>query len=699
MRPLPLPRLRLAADTGGTFTDLVVEGDSRGLRFYKAPTTPQDPVDGLLDVIGAAATDLGCRSSALLRRADLFVFGTTHATNAVLTGTTARTAFLTTQGHPDILLFREGGGRTSLFDYSQEYPDSYIPRALTFEVPGRILSDGSVRQPLEEFAVIEIAERLITENVEAAGVCLLWSTVNPEHELRVGELLDEHAPSLSYTLSHRLNSTVREYRRASSAVIDASLKPLMSRFFRELEARLVTEGFGGELLVVTSAGGVLDASSVAAQPIHSIGSGPAVAPVAGRHFARLDAGVDTALVTDAGGTTYDVSLVRQSRVPWTRESFVGHPSYGYMTGFPSVDVKSVGAGGGSIAWVDEGGLLHVGPQSSGAVPGPACYAAGGDAPTVTDACVVLGYIDPDYFLGGKIRLRADLAAAAVTRDVARPLGIDLDQAAHAVYGLAIERMVNAIEGITLAQGIDPATAVMVGGGGGAGLYSVGIARRLGCPRVVVPAVSAALSATGALLSDLQSDFRSTGMTSTAGFDYALAADRLRDVRERAEAFVGLAKGKVASEIRYSVEARYPHQVWEIEVPLRKARLATEKDVDELVSDFHATHRDLFAVHDIDSPVEVVTWCSHAACSLRTVDLPHAESQSVAPTARKHRDVFFPETGRIETLVIEVGSLPVGQRTEGPMILQSRAMTVVVDQGAACSLSETGSLIIYSSGSS
>src|SRR5439155_9425049 len=236
--------------------------------------------------------------------------------------TTARTALLCTQGHPDILLFREGGGRTTLFDYSQEYPAPYVPRSLTFEVPERVYADGSVARPLDEDAVLAIARELVRREVEAAAVCLLWSIVNPEHERRVGELLAEEAPGIAVTLSHRLNPSLREYRRASSAAIDASLKPLMSRFFRELAGRLDEEGFGGRLLIMTSAGGVLDADSVAEQPIHSIGSGPAAAPVAGRHYARIDTGSDTALVTDAGGTTYDVSLVRRGRIPWTRETIV-----------------------------------------------------------------------------------------------------------------------------------------------------------------------------------------------------------------------------------------------------------------------------------------------------------------------------------------------------------------------------------------
>jgi N-methylhydantoinase A len=686
--------LRLAVDTGGTFTDLVVEQSGAELRFYKRPTTPADPIDGLLGVLQAAAADHGQSVPDFLGRAELLVFGTTRATNAVVTGTTALTALLCTRGHPDILLFREGGGRTTLFDYSQEYPAPYVPRSLTFEVPERLYADGTVAHPLEENAVRVIARELVEREVMAVAVCLLWSIVNPVHERRVGALLAEEAPDIAVTLSHRLNPSLREYRRASSAAIDASLKPLMTRFFRELGRRLAQEGFGGRLLIMTSSGGVLDADAVAEQPIHSIGSGPAAAPVAGRHYGRIDTGSETALVTDAGGTTYDVSLVRRGRIPWTRETIVGHPTYGYITGFPSVDVTSVGAGGGSIAWVDEGGLLHVGPQSAAADPGPACYGRGGDRPTVTDACLLLGYIDPDYFLGGEMAVSVDLAREALERDVARPLGLDVQEAASAVLRLAIERMVTAIEGITLKQGIDPALAVMIGGGGGAGLYSVGIARRLGISRVVVPDVAAALSATGALLSELQTSFAVTEVMSTADFDPVRAATILNDLRARSDAFLAAAgSGAVETAIGFSVEARYPHQVWEIEVPLRRDHLETAAEVEELREDFHATHDELFAMRDEQAPVELVTWRAHVRGALRHGEIAGAHTEPSRRTLASQRDAYFPGLGIVTAPVRRIDSVAVGERLAGPLILESPVTTVVLDERASLERLASGSLLI------
>ncbi len=685
--------LQFAVDTGGTFTDLVVDGNGLSPRFYKRATTPADPIQGLLAVFAAAAADHGDDLSTFIGRGDTLVFGTTRATNAVVTGSTARTALLCTEGHPDVLLFREGGGRTTLFDYTQEYPAPYIPRSLTFEIPERILADGSVHTELDEDRVREVVERLRGLEVEAIAVCFLWSILNPRHELRVGVLLAEEAPQIPVTLSHALNPSLREYRRASSAAIDASLKPLMSSFFRQLEGTMEEHGFRGRLLIMTSAGAVLDAREVAERPIHSIGSGPAAAPIAGRHYARLDCGSDTALVTDAGGTTYDVGLVRRGRIPWTRETLVGDQTYGYITGFPAVDVRSIGAGGGSIAWVDEGGLLHVGPASAGADPGPACYGRGGIHATVTDACLVLGYIDPDYFLGGEMSVSSDLAAAALAEDVANPLELELREAASAVLELATERMVTAIEGITLSQGIDPAAAVMIGGGGGAGLYSVAIARRLGIKQVVLPEAAAALSATGALISDLQATFAHTEVVSTAAFDHVRADVIIAGLRARVERFFEETGGGTERETLFAVEARYPHQVWEIEVPLRHGTLSAPGHLDDLCEDFHQAHEDLFAVRDSASPVELVTWRVTGRCRLRTHHLGRIRPEPSSRDLDARRRAYFPRLGLVEIDVRAHDTLDEGERLRGPLIVESPVTTVVLDERAAVERSPHGSLLI------
>jgi N-methylhydantoinase A len=684
--------LRVAVDTGGTFTDLVVD-DGRTLHLFKSPTTPKDPVRGVLDVMDVAAERLGLDVAALLGQVELFVHATTHATNAVLTRRTARTALLTTAGHPDVLLFREGG-RVRPFDFTRRYPDPYIPRALTFEVLERVGSSGEVVRPLDESAVVEVIAKLASRQIEAVAVCLLWSTMNSGHELRIGELLEQHLPDIPYTLSHLLNPTLREYRRAASAAIDASLKPLMTHYLATLEARLRDAGFAGRLLVVTASGGVLDAQTMARAPIHSINSGPSMAPVAGRYYARRDAGATTAVIADTGGTSYDVGLVRHERIPWTRESWLGRQYESELTGFPSVDVKSVGAGGGSIAWVDDGGLLRVGPLSAGADPGPACYARGGTQPTVTDAAVVLGYIDPDNFLGGAIPLDVQSARLAMENEVAAPLRLTAESAALAVLRLTTEHMVRAIEDITLARGVDPRDAVLVAGGGAAGINAVSIAQRLGCPRVVFPDLGAALSAVGALISDLTAEYGATGRARSDAFDLAGANTILAELMDRCRRFArGPGAGAVATHIELAAEARYPGQVWELEVPLRGTRFDGADDVAVLCTDFHNHHEDVFATCDRGSPIEVVGWRARVQCRLQpeTVITASATEGAQQPDAARTA-CFAGLSGPIETTLRAFAAFAPGDELVGPAIVASPVTTIVIEPGARA-IGAGGSLIV------
>ena len=688
--------MRFAVDTGGTFTDLMIEEATGLLRMYKAPTTPADPVVGVLDVLGVAAADMDIPCKELLGRGELLFHGTTRAMNAVLTGNTAKTALLVTEGHPDILLFREGG-RTDPFNWTRPYPEPFIPRALTFEVPERVGAEGAVVRPLDEAAAIAVAGELAKREVEAVAVCFLWAMLNPAHESRVGELLCEYLPGVPFTLSHVLNPAPREYRRASSTAIDASLKPVMTSYLRSLDDRLQEAGFRGRVLVVTSNGGVLDSDDVADAPIHSLGSGPAMAPVAGRYYARLDADSDTAVVADTGGTSYDVSLVRRGRIPRTRETWLGAAYFGHMTGFPSIDVKSIGAGGGSIAWVDEGGLLHVGPQSAGADPGPACYQRGGTSPTMTDASLVLGYIDPEYFLGGEMRLNPEAAIAAIRRDVAEPLELDVHEAALAILRLTTEHMARAIEEITINQGIDPRTAVLVGGGGAAGLNSVDIARRLGCQRLLIPEVGATLSAAGALLSELSSSFGATLLTTTDDFDADRVNAVLRGLAERCEAFIaGPGSGAIESTIEFEAEARYPYQNWELELPLRVHQFNSADEIEQLRQDFHALHEEVFAIKDPGSAVEVVAWRARVSCRLREEGIRRLQTSAsnLQRPAGASRRAHFAETGSVEAELRLFDAMTPGERLYGPVIIESPVTTVVINPGASVERTEAGTLSVH-----
>jgi N-methylhydantoinase A len=694
---LPNKNMRIAVDTGGTFTDLVIEDDSGRIETFKTSTTPDDPTTGIFNALNDAASARAESVATLLQSTSTFIHATTRAINAVLTGNTAKTAFLCTAGHRDTLLFREGG-RIEIFNFSVEYPDPYIPRALSFEVPERIAHDGSVVLALDEPALMEIITTLREQQVEAVGVCLLWSIVNSQHERRIGELLAEHLPGVAYTLSHQLNPTLREYRRASSTCIDASLKPLMSDYLHRIESRLRIAGFQGRFLMVTSQGGVKDGLFVADAPIHAINSGPAMAPVGGRHFAKVDLASDTVIVADTGGTSFDVSLVRDGRIPWTRETWLGEPYRGHMTGFPSIDVKSIGAGGGSIAWVDGGGMLHVGPHSASADPGPACYARGGLCATVTDAALVCGILDPDYFLGGRMALDLDASAAAIERDVGLPLGLTIEQAAIAIIDVVSENMVQAIENLTIHQGVDPRSAVLVAGGGAAGFNIVAIARRLGCREIIVPQVGALLSAAGSLMANLGDDYTATLPTTATAFDRAGVNAVLDDLAAQCEQFIrGPGQNSATQQTTFFAEARYSHQVWDIEVPLANPRFVTDSDVERLVDDFHRAHEAMFAVRDPDSDVEIIHWHARVRCQLQTAEFGEVVVSSAATknSARTdaRRRVAIAGFGVVEAQVLDFSNLKTDQVYSGPAVVESQFTSVVIEPGVEFERSAAGSLLI------
>jgi N-methylhydantoinase A len=684
-------RLRFAVDTGGTFTDLMVADEHGVLSMHKASTTPADPVAGVIDSLRSAADAAGETLATYLSRGDLLVHGTTHAINAIVTGSTARTAFLTTAGHPDTLVLREGG-RIEPFNFTVSYPEPYVPRALTFEVEERMDHSGAVRTKLEREAVLAILEKVEAAGVEAIAVCFLWSIANPAHELAVGELIEERLPGIPYTLSHRINPSLREYRRASSTCIDASLKPVMGAYMRSLEQRLRAAGFDGRVLVVTSQGGVMDAGRAAEAPVHLINSGPSMAPVAARAYGAADP-TGALIVGDTGGTTFDVSLVRGGRIPRTRETWLGQPFRSHMTGMPSVNVKSIGAGGGSIAWVDAGGLLHVGPKSAGALPGPVCYGRGGASPTLTDAAVALGFIDAAFFLGGRMALDKEGAIEAIRREVAVPLGLSIDKAAEAIVTLATEHMVQAIMDITVNQGIDPSQATFVAGGGAAGLNCVAIARRLGCRRVLVTEAGAALSASGALISDLTAHYQSVFHTRSRAFDREGANAVLASLESACRAFAeGPGAGARSTWVEWSAEARYTDQAWEIEVPFAKPAFDSPSDVDSLVADFHGAHQTIFAVSDPDAEVETVGWNSEVHCRIAP-DAPGRLAADRRSARLPSRPVRFLAADWIEATVWRLEAIPEGQEISGPAIVESDFTSVVVDPGARAVRDRLGNLVI------
>lgn len=684
--------MRLAIDVGGTFTDLVVEAEGR-FELFKTATTSPDPADGVIGVLELAASSHQMTLQTFLGSSGMFLHGTTHGINAILTGNVAKTILLTTKGHRDVLLLREGG-RDKPFDFTRPYPDPYIPRSMTVEVDERIGSLGEVVVPLDEERLSGQLLKLQELDIAALAVCYLWSSVNPAHEVATGRLIEEHLPSVPYSLSHRVNPIIREYRRASSTAIDASLKPVMTRYLENLESRLRQYGFAGPVLIVTSIGGVIDAHTARTSPIHIVGSGPAMAPVAGRSLAHAELGTDTVIVTDAGGTTFDVSLVQRGRIPRTEESWVGPQYLGHMTGFPSVDVRSIGAGGGSIAYVDEAGLLHVGPRSAGAHPGPAAYGLGGEEPTLTDACIALGYLDPKYFLSGGVALDAGAAVAALEERVARPLGLDVPDSALAVRELSITTMVSAIEDLSVSQGVDPRGATLVSGGGAGGLNAVAIARQLGCERVLVPAGASTLSALGALLSELVMEFGGAVITNSDRFDFERVNRLLDSLTEDCRRFMdGAARHALSWDLALSATARYPYQVWSLDLPIAQRSFGSMDDVREVEKAFHRLHEEIFAISDPTSSVEILGWRSRIACRINDTSMPLRCVSSGRSLESKVRAVTFRETGTISVPVLHSESMISEVRHLGPAVIESPFTTVVLDPGAYAWSTDLGSIVI------
>ncbi|MBC9942963.1 hydantoinase/oxoprolinase family protein [Leucobacter sp. cx-328] len=661
-------RYRIAVDTGGTFTDVVVGSSLGGIAVGKALTTYDRVFTGFEASVRRAAESVGWDSDTVLRNADVIVYGTTHATNAVLTGKVAKTALLTTAGFADTLLLREGGRREA-FDSKAAYPPAYIPRNQTFEITERLSAEGEVIVPLDEERTREVLRTLAADGTEAIAVGFLWSIINDAHERRVGELIEEELPGIPYTLSNEANPTIREYRRTSAAAIDASLKPLMAAHLGNLRADLLECGFSGDLLVVTSEGAVLDVADVLNRPVLLLNSGPSMAPLVG---AAAAPDRDTVVVCDMGGTTFDVSLVENGLVRHTREAWLGEPFVGHLTGLSSVAVTSIGAGGGSIAWIDNGGLLRVGPQSARSIPGPAAYGRGGEEPTVTDACVALGYLDAQGFEGGFV-LDREAATRAIESRISGALGRDALQSAQAILDVSANHMATAIRQSSLEQGVDPRGALIVAGGGAGAMVAAAIGALLEADTVLIPATAGVLAAYGAHRAPIATEFLSPLHNDTRAFDVKSAAEALRDLSGKAAGFADRFRGTDAA-ISYFVDARYPGQAWDLRVILDEAP-AAELAAEIVEQAFHVEHDRRNGTHDPDSRVEIITWGVRVEIP-RPELAAHTSSSVSTPEVHRTDDIVF--GGKSYSTARYRGvTLSPGERISGPAVIDQPTTTIVV----------------------
>lgn len=683
--------VRITVDIGGTCTDLVVSGVTEQIVVGKALTTFDAPEGGLWEALSDAARQLKLSPEHLLGQTDLFVYSTTRATNAILEGTTSRTALLVTEGFRDLLVRKEGG-RLRPYDFATPFPKPYVPRHLTFEVPERISATGQVVRPLTDEAVDDIVTEIERTGVEAVAIALLWSIVNPEHEQRLVERLNAALPDVAVSVSHRLNPVIREFRRASSVALDASLKPLMQSHLTAIEDWLRSVGYEGRLVAATSLGGVLFFEDIVERPIYLAKSGPALAPMAGLAYAGAEIGGGRDIVVcDTGGTSFDVSLVRGGRPVVTRETWLGEPHIGHLTGLASLDVRSVGAGGGSIARIAAGGLLQVGPRSAGSDPGPACYGLGGVEPTVTDAAAVLGYLDAESFLGGRVRLDIDAAHDAVGK-LGEQIGLSPTRAAAAILTVAGERMADAIREITINQGVDPREATIVAGGGAAGMTIVPIVEAIGCDRVLIPPTAGALSAAGAHFSDVLREFTRSHPTTSTSFDRAGVMTAKRELDDAAAEFGDrLADaGIIRFERDYIVEARYAEQIWDLEIPFTDELLNSPDAHQLLRQSFDAEHQRIFTVCDPTETVEFLAW------KVRVRGILHHPAITAVPATRptsgQRRAAVF--EGRIvETPVLRPDDLSPGTSTPGPLLVQLATTTIVVPPRWTLRYTERGSFIL------
>jgi N-methylhydantoinase A len=675
-------------DIGGTFTDLVVHSEEGGLDIFKSPTTPGEFEKGFMNVLAQAAEHYGLSLAEFLARTENIVHGTTVSTNALVEGKTAAVGLICNAGHPDVLTIREAP-RKRAFTVHIDYPQPYVPRNRTYEVRGRIDALGRELEPLVESDVRAAIEYFRRCEVQAIAVSLLWSIVNPAHERRVLDIIATAWPQIPVTLSHEINPIPREYRRTISTAINASLFPVVSSYMRRLADALRTAGYRRDLLIANCVGGMMPPDEIVKRPIYSVMSGPTLAPVAGLALSAAP----NIIVVDMGGTTFDVSAIRNRQIVVSPESTFGME----MLGIPKIDVRSVGAGGGSIASIDAGGLLKVGPHSASAYPGPACYGRGGNLPTVTDANLVLGIIDPDYFLGGRMKLDRE-KAEQVIGTLVQQLRVDLLSAAWAIYTTVNHNMIAAIEDVTINEGIDPRESYMISGGGATACHIGDMCRIIGIRSFMVPKLAAGLSAYGGLLSDIRWEETATLHTNSRKFDAAGVDRLLLELKRRGDRFLERAGvAPAARSFSYAFQGRYLFQSWDIEVTFELGESGmTPADLPRLAAAFHAQHEAIYTIKDVAEVVEFTTWKVRAIGDTggrRRHDavLP-VQASRVSPTGQ--REVYL-DRERQRLPVYNGSILGSGAVIAGPAIVEETTTTMLLLQDQLATTDHYGNYLVES----
>jgi N-methylhydantoinase A len=663
-------RPRLGVDVGGTFTDLVAVTDGR-LRTEKVASTPAAPEEGVLDAVRESTLDPA--------RVGFFAHGTTVATNAVLEEAWADTALVTTEGFRDALEIGRQD-RPSLYDLQAEKPRPVVERDRRFEVRERLDERGGVVEPLRDRDVDEVAARLKGTDVESVAVSLLFAYENPDHERAVADRLRETLDDVAVSRSSDVLPEVREYERTLVTCLNAALRPVVDSYVGELDRSLSAAGLGTPLRLMGSNAGLMSASAARERPVYTLLSGPA-AGVRGATYVAGLAGYDDLLTLDMGGTSCDVSLVRGGDPTVSTAVEVGD----YPVGVPMVDVHTVGAGGGSVAHVDEGGALRVGPRSAGADPGPVCYGRGGTEPTVTDANLVAGRIDPETFLGD-VGGAAEAAHGAI-ESLADEIGQTPRRTAAGVLDVANANMARALRVVSLERGHDPREFTLVAFGGAGPLHASALAAEVGVPRVFVPRGAGVLSALGLLVSDLTYDESVSRVRPLSEVDPDGVAETVADLEARGRD--RLADTDVASvRVERSLDLRYRGQSFDLSVPVDGER----PDLEAVCDRFHAAHERRYGSASPDEPLELVTVRVRVrgVVDPPTLDPPGRDG-TLADAARETRSVWF---GREhETTVYERAALPTGAEFDGPAVVEGNESTLVVHPGDAVTVDTDANLVV------
>ncbi len=682
--------IRLGVDIGGTFTDLVLLHEQTGeFMVIKVPSRPRDPAGALADSVERALTQAKAERGAV----KLLNHGTTIVTNAVLEGTLAKTALIATEGFIDVL---EIGRhlRPDMYDLYQDKPKPMATRDLRFGVKERMGPDGEVVFPLDRDSLKSVIESVKGSGVSAVAISLLHSYANAEHEIAIKNAVEAALPELAVSASSDVCREIREFERTSTVTLNASAQPVVANYLAILEERMSTLLPEAQVLFMQSNGGSMTVAAARKTPAHLIYSGPAGGALACQFVGRMT-GRENVMGFDMGGTSTDIAVVHRGEPVMTNEADV----FGYPVKLPVIDINTIGAGGGSIAWLDSGGVLRVGPRSAGADPGPVAYGKGGTEATVTDANLVLGRLSPGQFLGGEMSLDKDASLAAIKKKIADPLGMDPIEAADGILRIANANMERALKVSSAERGYHPRDFTLIGFGGGGPVHSTAVAREVGFPTVLIPEAPGVFSAFGLLISDIRHDFVRSYISQAD----KVSREKLGSVFEELEALGVRALeqdhiGRERWKFQRTADLRYVGQAYEVNVPV------PEGDVDEafmagVISCFHAEHDRLFAHSSESDPVEFV---SLRLVATGTVDAPTLRSQEAASgpvQASSRRQVYFEETGFVDCPVFERSELKPGAEFTGPAIIEQLDSTTVVHPGMGLTVDEWGNMIIEVGGES